>query len=59
MQTRKLFAGESLNLEEEKSFCIVVDGHVQVFFKTERPSVMDEFEENGTGYRLLTDVRNG
>ena len=60
MQTRKLLAGETLNLEEEKSFCIVVDGHVQVFFKTDRPSSPgDEYTDIENGYRLLTDVRNG
>ncbi|ORY84493.1 hypothetical protein BCR37DRAFT_345743 [Protomyces lactucae-debilis] len=62
MQTRKLLAGETINLENEKSFCIVVDGHVQVFFKTEASELeaaADEFEEGGEGYRLLTDVRNG
>lgn len=60
LQTRKLLAGETLNLEDEKSFCLVVDGHIQVFFKTEGSSKSDdEYEENGEGYRLLTDVRNG
>ncbi|KAK0718295.1 hypothetical protein B0T26DRAFT_752232 [Lasiosphaeria miniovina] len=34
MQTRKLIAGETLNLEEEKGFCIVVDGLVEIFVKS-------------------------
>ncbi|KAF2761062.1 patatin-like serine hydrolase [Pseudovirgaria hyperparasitica] len=34
MQTRKLIAGETLLLEEEKGFCIVVDGLVQIFVKS-------------------------
>lgn len=60
MQTRKLLAGDTLNLEEEKSFCLVVDGHVQVFFKSGRnSSAEDESEDGNGGYRLLTDVRNG
>ena len=61
MQTRKLLAGESINLEDEKSFCLVVDGHVQVFFKTERLSDSDDGtdEDLNEGYKLLTDVRNG
>lgn len=66
LQTRKLLAGETLNLEEEKSFCIVVDGHVQVFFKAERSTEEDAggsedgiYQDGGSGYRLLTDVRNG
>ncbi|KAK0619812.1 lysophospholipase NTE1 [Immersiella caudata] len=36
MQTRKLIAGETLNLEEEKGFCIVVDGLVEIFVKSSR-----------------------
>lgn len=60
MQTRKLLAGETLNLEEEKSFCLVVDGHVQVFFKSDVTTKSDDsYEEAGENYRLLTDVRNG
>ncbi|OOQ83534.1 Lysophospholipase nte1 [Penicillium brasilianum] len=34
MQTRKLIAGETLMLEEEKGFCLVVDGLVQIFVKS-------------------------
>jgi len=34
MQTRKLIAGEALNLEEEKGFCLVVDGLVEIFVKS-------------------------
>lgn len=36
MQTRKLRAGETLLLEEEKGFCLVVDGLVQIFVKSGR-----------------------
>ena len=36
MQTRKLIAGETLFLEEEKGFCLVVDGLVQIFVKSSR-----------------------
>lgn len=38
MQTRKLIAGETLNLEEEKGFCLVVDGLVEIFVKSARES---------------------
>jgi len=38
MQTRKLIAGETLLLEEEKGFCLVVDGLVQIFVKSNRDS---------------------
>ncbi|KAK4103736.1 patatin-domain-containing protein [Parathielavia hyrcaniae] len=34
MQTRKLIAGETFNLEEEKGFCLVVDGLVDIFVKS-------------------------
>ncbi|OJZ84457.1 hypothetical protein ASPFODRAFT_220227 [Aspergillus luchuensis CBS 106.47] len=44
MQTRKLIAGETLLLEEEKGFCLVVDGLVQIFVKSmrDRKSGTDE-----------------
>ncbi|KAA8899015.1 hypothetical protein FN846DRAFT_961192 [Sphaerosporella brunnea] len=72
MQTRKLLAGETLMLEEEKGFCIVVDGLVQVFVKSNREThgtasnysggaFHDEEEgsEAAGGYQLLTEVKNG
>lgn len=75
MQTRKLIAGETLNLEEEQGFCLVVDGLVQIFVKSKRtssPSPMpqgmgdfsedEDYEEDGQfrqGYQLLTEVKNG
>lgn len=34
MQTRKLIAGETFNLEEEKGFCLVVDGLVEIFVRS-------------------------
>ncbi|KAI5848150.1 hypothetical protein BZA05DRAFT_404571 [Tricharina praecox] len=74
MQTRKLIAGETLMLEEEKGFCIVVDGLVQIFVKSNREmhgtasahyggggAFHDEEEgsETADGYQLLTEVKNG
>lgn len=75
MQTRKLIAGETLNLEDEQGFCIVVDGLVDIFVKSgpRRPvgdtSVDSLYDSSGedddyTGhgqqrYQLLTEVRNG
>lgn len=73
MQTRKLIAGETLMLEEEKGFCIVVDGLVQVFVKSNKEhhgsssmsssggAFHDEEEgsETAEGYQLLTEVKNG
>lgn len=73
MQTRKLIAGETLLLEEEKGFCLVVDGLVQIFVKSNRAnssgdssneSAMDDDtgDEPTSGnrtYQLLTEVKNG
>ncbi|PPJ57422.1 hypothetical protein CBER1_01373 [Cercospora berteroae] len=73
MQTRKLIAGETLLLEEEKGFCLVVDGLVQIFVKSNRgqdsestsePGMADEdhAEDRAGGhgnYQLLTEVKNG
>ena len=42
MQTRKLIAGETLLLEEEKGFCLVVDGMVQIFVKSNRDDPRDD-----------------
>ncbi|KAI0021045.1 hypothetical protein F4780DRAFT_310203 [Xylariomycetidae sp. FL0641] len=71
MQTRKLIAGETLNLEDEKGFCLVVDGLVEIFVKSRRSQSQDQSletfsmsddEQDVPGqqrYQLLTEVRNG
>ncbi|CAG8445117.1 7489_t:CDS:10 [Acaulospora morrowiae] len=61
LQTRKLSAGETLILEKERSFYIVVEGHVKVFVKTanEKGIVIDPFENNNHGYQLLNEVTDG
>lgn len=75
MQTRKLIAGETILLEEEKGFCLVVDGLVQIFVKSnkerdgdpstgsstpEEAEIDDEGRVRGNqGYQLLTEVKNG
>jgi lysophospholipid hydrolase len=74
MQTRKLIAGETILLEEEKGFCLVVDGLVQIFVKSNKErddsatgtsspednSTDDEGRIHGNqGYQLLTEVKNG
>ncbi|KAJ4300407.1 phosphatidylcholine and lysophosphatidylcholine phospholipase [Collariella sp. IMI 366227] len=61
MQTRKLIAGETFNLEEEKGFCLVVDGMVEIFVKSSKYNRGDD-EPSSAGqqrYQLLTEVRNG
>ena len=53
MQTRKLIAGETLLLEEEKGFCLVVDGMVQIFVKSirnENTSRERSWTHGGEGY---------
>lgn len=68
MQTKKLIAGETILLEEEQGFCLVVDGLVQIFVKSrrdERRSSGSDVEEEEhldrgqQGYQLLTEVKNG
>ena len=74
MQTRKLRAGETLLLEEEKGFCLVVDGLVQIFVKSGRKvhgsdmetvpgsdddQADDDDQTGNQGYALLTEVKNG
>lgn len=58
-------------LEEEKGFCLVVDGLVQVFVKSNAQSLdstanmldneddSDEPTDGSQGYQLLTEVKNG
>lgn len=67
MQTRKLIAGETLNLEEEKGFCLVVDGLVEIFVKSPRETRgsdsepafdPDDSSDSGDGqYRRSTQQR--
>jgi lysophospholipid hydrolase len=72
MQTRRLAAGETILLEEEKGFCLVVDGLVQIFVKSNRADSDSDEEDMGgassgdsahqghrQGYQLLTEVKNG
>jgi lysophospholipid hydrolase len=63
MQTRKLIAGETLLLEEEKGFCLVVDGLVQIFVKSNRDSGASDGEEwlsgGGQSYEEEDDQREG
>ncbi|KAK5160295.1 phosphatidylcholine and lysophosphatidylcholine phospholipase [Oleoguttula sp. CCFEE 6159] len=49
MQTRKLIAGETLLLEEEKGFCLVVDGLVQIFVRSNREGQGSDIESGMPG----------
>lgn len=61
LQTRRLLAGDTLNLDSDKSFYIVVDGSVQVFAQTGSPAkARDAYDdEDDNGYQLLNNVENG
>jgi lysophospholipid hydrolase len=69
MHTRKLVAGETLSLDDEKGFCMVVEGNVQVFVHSGRQDPKDEYrdtdeeddfgEAQHQGYQLLSEVKNG
>lgn len=57
MQTKKLIAGETLLLEEEKGFCLVVDGTVQIFVKSLHE--MEREKGKGAGAGNLGSVSSG
>ena len=61
MQTRKLIAGETLLLEEEKGFCLVVDGLVQIFVKSSREgwrsATNDGLDQDEASYEEDDDPR--
>lgn len=61
LQTRRLVAGDTLNLDQDKSFYIVVDGSVQVFAKTRNPEKhLDAYDdEDDNGFQLLNNVESG
>lgn len=62
LQTRRLIAGDSLSLDQDKSFYCVVDGTVQVF----APSGKQKESQSGSwdnedmnGYELMNEVGSG
>lgn len=63
LQTRRLIAGDSLSLDQDKNFYCVVDGLVQVYAKTgtttsgEPEGVWANEELNG--YQLMNEVGSG
>ena len=63
MQTRKLIAGETLLLEEEKGYCLVVDGLVQIFVKSNRDSRVPDDDQwmsgGGQSYEEEEEQREG
>ena len=62
LQTRRLIAGDSLSLDQDKSFYCVVEGTVQVFAQTDHsPEVQQSVwdHEDLNGYQLLNEVGSG
>lgn len=62
LQTRRLIAGDSLSLDQDKSFYCVVEGTVQVFAQTgHSPEVQQSAwdDEDMNGYQLLNEVGSG
>ncbi|KAK0551517.1 phosphatidylcholine and lysophosphatidylcholine phospholipase [Tilletia horrida] len=59
LQTRRLVAGDSLALDSDFSFYIVIDGHVQVFAPSPEHSPVEEDEDDLNGFQLLNEVSTG
>ncbi|TKY84897.1 hypothetical protein EX895_005977 [Sporisorium graminicola] len=64
LQTRRLVAGDSLSLDTDFSFYIVIDGHVQVYAPLPSATAsavgLDAVEdEDDSGYQLLNEVESG
>jgi lysophospholipid hydrolase len=62
LQTRRLIAGDSLSLDQDRSFYCVIDGMVQVFAQTGQPMAHQKGawdEEDMNGYQLLNEVGSG
>lgn len=62
LQTRRLIAGDSLSLSQDKSFYCVVEGMVQVYAQTgHSPEVQQSLwdDEDMNGYQLLNEVGSG
>ena len=62
LQTRRLIAGDTLSLDEDRSFYCVIDGMVQVYAPSGKPT---EFRsgswdnEEMNGYELMNEVGSG
>lgn len=62
LQTRRLIAGDSISLDEDKSFYCVIDGMVQVYAKTGQTTEESHYlwdDEDMNGYQLLNEVGAG
>ncbi|WBW74918.1 lysophospholipase [Schizosaccharomyces osmophilus] len=61
IQTRRVAIGETIDLDEQSSFILVVDGCFQVYTATERynDGALGDPSSLHPDYRLLTEVSNG
>jgi lysophospholipid hydrolase len=61
LQTRRLLAGDSISLDQDKNFYCVVDGLVQVYTKTGETQLEEGAWGEGSmkGYQLLNEVGSG
>jgi lysophospholipid hydrolase len=62
LQTRRLVAGDSISLDQDKSFYCVVDGTVQVYAHTGQQDEAQHSlweDEDMNGYRLINEVGPG
>ncbi|KAI5124113.1 hypothetical protein M0805_000927 [Coniferiporia weirii] len=61
LQTRRLIAGDSLSLDQDKNFYCVVDGLVQVYTRTSDSCHEESNWDGGSsnGYQLLNEVGSG
>ncbi|KAJ7070555.1 hypothetical protein C8F01DRAFT_1013282 [Mycena amicta] len=62
LQTRRLIAGDSMSLDQDKSFYCVIDGMVQVFAHTGKDTeenIGSWEDEDMNGYQLLNEVGSG
>jgi lysophospholipid hydrolase len=62
LQTRRLIAGDSISLDQDKSFYCVVDGMVQVYAQTgdSKPDHQGSWDdEDMNGYQLINEVGSG
>lgn len=62
LQTRRLIAGDSLSLDEDRSFYCVIDGMVQVYAPSGKPTEARSGSwdnEDMNGYQLMNEVGSG
>ncbi|EGN93174.1 hypothetical protein SERLA73DRAFT_172324 [Serpula lacrymans var. lacrymans S7.3] len=62
LQTRRLIAGDSISLDQDRSFYCVIDGTVQVYARTGNSSLGQKGswdEEDMNGYQLINEVGSG